>query len=83
MKPGDLVVYSLKGTETEPVPDSVPLMVSHPDNTNAKFSGCFSDRDVGLVLGFPVDDLYKRIWVRILCSGGIGWVVRREISVIS
>jgi hypothetical protein len=82
VKPGDLVVYSPKGTETQPVPDSLLLLVTHPDNIHAKFSGCFGVRDVGLVLEFPVDDLYKRIWVRILCSGGIGWVIRREISVI-
>lgn len=78
MKPGDLV--RTKGAH--PVSDSILLLVTHPDNTYAKFSGYFSVRDVGLVVEFPKDDLCEQIWVRILCSGGIGWVVRREISVI-
>jgi hypothetical protein len=82
MKRGDLVVYSPKGTETQPVPDSIPLMVSHPNDTNAKYSGCFSVRDVGIVLEHPCEDLFYGIWVRILCSDRIGWVVRREVSVI-
>ena len=83
MKPGDLVVYTPKGTLPKPVPDCVPLLVTHPDNPDAKFSGWFSVRDVGMVMEFPKNDLYERIWVRILCSGGIGWVVHREISVVT
>jgi hypothetical protein len=82
VKPGDLVVYSPKGTETHPVPDSIPLLVTHPDNIHAKYSGCFSVRDVGMVVEPPDENLVYGIWVRILCLGGIGWVVRREISVI-
>lgn len=83
MKPGDLVVYSLKGTETQPAPDSIQLMVTHPDDTNAKFSGRFSVRDVGIVLEPPCEDLFYGVWVKILCSGVIGWVVLSEVSEVS
>lgn len=83
MKPGDLVVYTPKGTLPKPIPDGIQLMVTHPDDTNAKFSGRFSDRDVGIVLEPPCEDLFYGIWVKILCSSGIGWVVLSEVSVIS
>jgi hypothetical protein len=82
VKSGDLVVYTPKGTLPKPVPDSVLLLVTHPDDIHAKYSGCFSVRDVGMVVEPPDENLVYGIWVRILCSGGIGWVVRREISVI-
>jgi len=82
VKPGDLVVYTPKGTLPKPVPDCVPLLVTHPDDIYAKYSGWFSVRDVGMVVEPPDENLVYGIWVRILCSGGIGWVVHRELSVI-
>jgi hypothetical protein len=83
MKRGDLVVYFPVGTGTRPVPDSIPLLVTHPDDIHAKYSGCFGVRDVGIVVEPPDENIVYGIWVKILCSDGIGWVVLSEVSEVT